>query len=284
MALQPLSGYKLVTLALNVPGPVAAARLVELGAQATKVEPPGGDPLKTAARSWYDSLSHGQTVIALDLKNSQDRNRLDEFLSSADLLLTSFRPSALKRLRLDWESVHVLHPRLCAVNIIGHPPPEEELPGHDLTYQAKLGLLRPPQLPITLHADLAGTERTVSTSLALLMNRERTGRAEFAYVSLYEAMRDVAGPLTAGLTVPGGTLGGGFPFYGLYETRQGWIALAALEPGFMRRLSTELDLPSVTRAELERLFRGRTAAEWEHWAQERDLPLVALESPVLSRS
>lgn len=279
MTQKPLSGAKLVTLALNVPGPVAALRLVELGAKAIKVEPPAGDPLKAAARPWYDSMTREQTVVALDLKNEQQRARLDEYLADANLLLTSFRPSALKRLGLDWERVHQRHPRLCAVNIIGHPPPEEELPGHDLTYQAKLGLLRPPQLPITLYADLAGAERAVSVSLALLLNCAHTGRAEFAYVSLYEAMRDVAGPLTAGLTVPNGILGGGFPFYGIYRASDGWIAIAALEPGFIQRMKSELNLTDSSHAELERIFRGRTAAEWEQWAGEHDLPIVAVELP-----
>ncbi len=269
-----LNGTKLVTLALNVPGPVAAARLVELGATAIKVEPPAGDALKTSAPAWYHAMTRAQTVVTLDLKNEQQWAKLDEYLAGANLLLTSFRPSALKRLRLDWESVRRRHPRLCAVNIIGHPPPQEELPGHDLTYQAKLGLLRPPQLPVTLYADLAGAERAVSVSLALLLNFARTGRAEFAHVSLYDAMRDVAGPLTAGLTVPGAVLGGGFPFYGLYQTSDGWIAVAALEPGFGQRLKSELNLAAVEHMALARIFLGRTAAEWEQWAKERDLPLV----------
>lgn len=276
MTQKPLSGFKLVTLALNVPGPVAAARLVTMGADATKVEPPSGDALKASAPRWYDFLTRQQTVLTLDLKNELNRAKLDDFLSDASLLLTSFRPSALQRLQLDWKSVHRSHPRLCAVNIIGHPPPDEELPGHDLTYQAKLGLLRPPQLPITLYADLAGAERAVSTSLALLFNFARTGLAEFASVSLFEAMRDVAGPLAAGLTVPGGTLGGGFPYYGLYETSDGWLAIAALEPAFVQRLKSELNLTAGTHAELERIFRTRTAADWERWAKDRDLPIAAL--------
>lgn len=276
MTQKPLSGFKLVTLALNVPGPVAAARLVTMGADAIKVEPPSGDALKASAPRWYDFLTRQQTVLTLDLKNELNRAKLDDFLSDASLLLTSFRPSALQRLQLDWESVHRSHPRLCAVNIIGHPPPDEELPGHDLTYQAKLGLLRPSQLPITLYADLAGAERAVSTSLALLFNFARTGLAEFASVSLFEAMRDVAGPLAAGLTVPGGTLGGGFPYYGLYQTIDGWLAIAALEPAFVRRLKSELNLTAGTHAELERIFRTRTAADWERWAKDRDLPIAAL--------
>jgi alpha-methylacyl-CoA racemase len=273
---KPLIGHKLVTLALNVPGPVAAWRLTELGAQTIKIEPPAGDPLKASARPWYDAMTREQMVVTLDLKNEQQRAKMDEYLADASLLLTSFRPSALKRLHLDWESVHERHPQLCAMNIIGHPPPEEEIPGHDLTYQAKLGLLQPPQLPITLHADLAGAERTVSVALALLLNFVRSGRGEFAYVSLYEAMRDMAGPLTAGLTVPGGVLGGGFPFYGIYQTSDGWIALAALEPGFVQRLKAALRLSSNTHAELERIFRGRSAEEWEQWAKEHDLPITAL--------
>ena len=277
MTLKPLHGTNLVTLALNVPGPVAAARLVDLGAKATKVEPPAGDALKSAAPNWYATLSRDQEIVTLDLKTNTGRAKLDELLAAADLLLTSFRPSALRRMHLDWENVHQRHPRLCAVNIIGHPPPDEEIPGHDLTYQAKLGLLRPPQLPITLYADLAGAERAVTVFLALILNRERTGSAEFVHVSLYEAMRDVAGPLAAGLTVPGGGLGGGFPFYGLYQTTSGWIAIAALEPAFGQRLKSELELTDVSHAGLECIFRTRTAQEWESWAQERDLPIAALK-------
>ena len=272
--LQPLKGTKLVTLALNVPGPVAAARLVQFGAECVKVEPPSGDALKTSAPAWYGTLIQGQSVIVLDLKTKPGRQKLDEYLQSADLLLTSFRLSALERLQLDWKMLHQQYPRLCVVNIIGYPPPDEKLPGHDLAYQAKLGLLRPPQLPVTLHADLAGAERAVNVCMALLMNRARMGQAEQAYVSLYEAMRDFAGPLSAGLTKSGGVLGGGFPFYGLYETKDGWIAVVALEPGFIHRLTAELKLTANTRKELEAIFHTRTAAEWEEWAKERDLPIV----------
>lgn len=276
--LQPLKGTRLVTLALNVPGPVAAARLVELGAEGIKIEPPSGDPLKATARSWYDFLTRKQTVVALDLKNEEDRRRLEIYLEGAGLLLTSFRPSALQRLQLDWESLHQRHPRLCVVNMVGFPPPNEEIPGHDLTYQAGLGLLRPPDLPITLHADMAGAERAVNVSMALLMNFSRTGQAERAYVSLYEAICDFAGPLTAGLTKSGAVLGGGFPFYGVYRTSDGWIAVAALEPVFIKRLAAELNLTVNARAELEAIFKMRTAVEWEQWATERDLPIKAVVS------
>src|SRR5215469_13744677 len=121
-----LSGVKVVSLAINAPGPVAAARLARMGATVTKVEPPGGDPLKTAARAWYDSLCDGQTIVSLDLKESADRAALDRLFSGANLLVVSFRPSALRRLGLDWENLHARHPYLCCAGIIGYPAPFEE--------------------------------------------------------------------------------------------------------------------------------------------------------------
>src|SRR5947209_16338872 len=92
--LRPLAETRLVSLALNVPGPVAAARLRDLGAIATKVEPPAGDPLAVAAPDWYAELTAGQDVVRLDLKNTGARAELDRLLGAADLLLTAQRPTA----------------------------------------------------------------------------------------------------------------------------------------------------------------------------------------------
>lgn len=271
-----LQGVKIVSLALNAPGPVAAARLTKLGAEVTKVEPPGGDATRNAAPAWYESLCQGQTVLRLDLKDAAGRKQLDGLLANADLLLASFRPSALRRLGLEWKSLHARHPRLCFVGIIGHPPPLEERSGHDLTYQGDFGLLRPPQMPPTLFVDLAGAERAVSMALALLHRAARKGEAGCAWVSLYECARDLAEPIKAGLTSAGGLLGGGYPLYGFYKANDGWIAIAALEPHFAERLLAELNLRKADRSELERIFLERSAAAWESWAAERDLPLVAV--------
>src|SRR5438309_6002003 len=227
-----LQGVKIVSLALNAPGPVAAARLTKLGAEVTKVEPPTGDAIKTAAPAWYESLCQGQTVLRLDLKSPEGRAELDELLAQADLLLASFRPSALQRLELDWESLRARHPKLCFVGIIGYPAPLQERTGHDLTYQSDLGLLRPPQMPATLFIDLAGAERAVSMALALLNRSARNGQAGCAWVSLHECGQDLAVPLKAGLTCSGGLLGGGYRLYGFYRADDGWIAIASLVPTF----------------------------------------------------
>jgi crotonobetainyl-CoA:carnitine CoA-transferase CaiB-like acyl-CoA transferase len=274
----PLNGLKVVSLAINTPGPVAAARLAQLGAAVTKVEPPSGDPLKSAAPGWYDSLCRSQTVITLNLKDSRERAQLDELLNRADLLLASSRPSALKRLNLDWESLHLRHPRLCFVGIIGYPPPLEERSGHDLTYLAATGMLTPPRLPPSLFVDLAGAERSVSLVVALLLNALRTGEGGCGFVSLSECAGDLAQPLRAGLTSTGGTLGGGYPLYSFYQAAHGWIVVAALEPHFGERLLSELGLASADRTQLQQAFLRRTADAWEQWAQERDLPIAAVQT------
>jgi crotonobetainyl-CoA:carnitine CoA-transferase CaiB-like acyl-CoA transferase len=271
-----LRGIRIVSLALNAPGPVAAQRLTQLGAYVTKIEPPSGDATSKFAPEWYESLCRSQTVLRLDLKNSAGRQRLDALLAQADLLLASFRPSALHRLGLDWETLHGQHSRLCFVGIIGHPPPLEERSGHDLTYQADFNLLRPPQMPASLFVDLAGAERAVSMALALLNRAARTGDAGCAWVSLYDCARDLAAPVNAGLTAPGGLLGGGYALYGFYQASDGWIAIAALEPHFAQRLLSELKLTQADRSVLERIFLERSTVAWETWAAERDLPLVAV--------
>jgi crotonobetainyl-CoA:carnitine CoA-transferase CaiB-like acyl-CoA transferase len=246
-----------------------------MGASVVKVEPPGGDPLASMCPGYYEELNVGQEVVGLDLKDRQDRALLDDRLGRTDLLLTASRPAALGRLGLSWPELHDRFPRLCQVAIVGHPPPEEDTPGHDLTYQARFGTLSPPEMPPVLVADLAGAERAVSAAISLLFARERGRGAGYERVALSEAAHSFAGPLRRGLTAPGGVLGGGFPGYGLYRAREGHVALAALEGHFWERLSKELEVEG-DRQNLERIFQTRTAEQWEEWAAEHDLPLVAV--------
>lgn len=275
----PLAGLRLVTLAVNVPGPAAAARLRGFGASVVKVEPPSGDPLMHQNPAWYRALSAGQEVVRLNLKEPGGFSMLEGYLAGADLFLTSSRTGALLRLGLGPEDLSREYPRLCGVAITGFPSPRGDEPGHDLTYLADHGLLTPPEMPRSLLADLAGAERAVSEALALLLGRERRGdgSGRHAEVALSEAAAYLAEPLRYGITAPGAHLGGGFAGYGLYRASDGWIAVAALEPHFWEKLREELGVGDVGREELEGVFRGKTAAYWEDWAAERDLPVAALK-------
>jgi alpha-methylacyl-CoA racemase len=271
-----LKGVRVVSLPVNVPGPVAAAALRDLGASVVKVEPPGGDPLSSVSPEWYADLMRGMDVQVLDLKAQADRVRLDDLLEAADLFLTSTRPAALGRLGLGWTDVHARYPRLCQVAIVGYGSPRQNVAGHDLTYQAECGLVVPPVLPRTLIADLGGAQRAVIAALALLMARDRSGEGAYVEVSLGDAARFFAEPLVRGLTDQGGPLGGGLPVYGLYRTRDGWLALGALEPRFRETLERELAVDPRDRNALSRAFAERSGAEWEAWAEAHDLPIVVV--------
>jgi alpha-methylacyl-CoA racemase len=273
-----LEGLRVVSTALNLPGPAACARLRDLGAAIVKVEPPSGDPLEAFSPSWYRRLHEGIEVRRLDLKAGSGREAMSGALAEADLLVTAQRASALERLGLGAGELGSRFPLLCHVAITGHAPPDEEVAGHDLTYLAAHGLVTPPALPATLFADMAGAERAVSTALALVIARTRTGRGHARAAPLEEAAEWLAQPLHEGLTRPGSVLGGGRAGYNLYAAKDGWIAVAALEPHFEKRLAESLALPALDRASLAAAFAREDAAQWERWARERDLPIVAIRT------
>lgn len=275
-----LKGMTVVSIALNLPGPLAAKQLQGMGARVVKVEPPSGDPLAHYCPEWYADLASGQEQVALDLRAEADRAAFDGLLEQADLLLTSNRPMALRQMRLEWEELHARHARLCQVAIFGFSGVRENVAGHDLTYQAALGLLDPPRLPRTLLADLAGAERTVSSSLGLLLARSASGQGGHAQVVLADAVVDMAEPLKRGLTAPGGLLGGGNPMYNFYAARDGWVAVAALEPRFRQRLADCLGDGVAAPAQYREVFKTRTAGEWQRLGEEQDIPIVAVRAKI----
>jgi crotonobetainyl-CoA:carnitine CoA-transferase CaiB-like acyl-CoA transferase len=275
-----MAGIRVVSLAVNLPGPLTAARYVELGAHVTKAVPPTGDPLFFVSPEWHDNLKEDQEVLTLDLKAEAGQAHLAQLLVEADVLLTATRPAALSRLGLDWSDLSANYPRLCHVAIVGYGHPDENRAGHDLTYQASAGLLEPPEFPRIPLADYAGSERAVSATLMLLWQRDRTGKGGQSVVSMVDALRPYAHALCYGLLAPGTLLGGASPMYGLYRTRDGWIALASLEPHFHERIKAGLSIDSLTSAALGAAFATRTSAEWDQWATEQDVPLAAVREPL----
>src|SRR4051812_37163540 len=254
-------------MAQNVPGPAAVARAVAAGARAVKIEAPWGDPLETLCLAWYRDLHRDVRVERLDLKTSTGIAQLKVFLADADVFVASHRPSALRRLALDATSLHRDFPTLRHVNIVGDAANPEE-PGHDLTYQARAGLLQH-AMPLTLIADMIGVERAHAAITEVM--REPGG---IRLIGLFDALQDLAAPLHYGLTAPGGPLNGGNPAYAIYQASEGAIAVGALEPHFRARLYEGLELPDG--ADLTAIFATRTARHWEQWALDRDIPLVAI--------
>lgn len=263
-----LDDIRILTIAQNVPGPLAVARMQHAGARVTKIEPLSGDRLQLIAPAWYAELHTGIAVERLDLKADAGRERLTILLAASDVLVTSQRPSQLARLRLALDTLRVHFPALRILRIVGSVR-DPERAGHDLTYQAQAGLVGD-AMPNTLMADVFTSERAFAGVLALL--RQPPGST--MDVGLVESLDPLVAPLRHGLTAPNGPLGGGLPVYRVYGARNGRIAVAALEPHFEERLYTELGLPM--RADLSARFMERTALQWEEWARERDLPIAAV--------
>lgn len=256
----------MLTIALNVPGPVAVARLVAEGASAVKVEPPAGDPLRGYCPAWYEALHAGVPVEVLDLKSGAGRARMTDLLANADVFVTSQRPSVLQRLGLDAATLAPRTPRLRRVDIVGDTR-DPERPGHDVTYQLAADLVGE-TLPRTLLADLAGAEQAVSAVLLALAAPPGTRRV----VGLRDAVDAMTTPRRLGLTAPGGLLGGGLPAYGVYRARDGVVAVAALEPHFRTRLYDALRLPLDT--PLAPVIATRSCAAWAALAEAHDLPIA----------
>lgn len=266
-----LHGIRVVNLAVNLPGPAAAQRLSVMGATVVKVEPPSGDPMEIYYAGWYRDMAAGHELIRLDLKSPEGIQQLEGLLSNADVLLSATRPSAMQRLGLDPESLQIRFPRLCQVSIVGYPAPRDNEAGHDLTYQASMGLLDPPHMPKSLLSDMAGSEQAVSAALGLLFQRERTGVGGSATVALSEAAAVFAEPLRYGSTIPGASLGGGIPEYNIYQTSDGWVAVAALEPHFKNRLEDALQISSPE--EYRTIFAQNSSGYWQEWGQRLDVPI-----------
>ena len=265
---QPLDGVRVVSLAINLPGPLAVARLAELGASVTKIEPPTGDPLAAAAPDWYQHLVRQQTVVTLDVK--VDRAKLDELLTDADLLITSMRPSALARLGLS--RPQETFPQLCLIEIVGHDGDRAEVPGHDLNYQAIHGTLSPPAMPKVPIADILGAERAVSTALAALHARDKAGTGAPYRVVLEDAADRAGDAVRHGLMGEGALLGGAFPGYGVYESADGYVALGAIEPHFFAR-TLETFGADGTHEGMRTAFASKATAELETIAAQADIPL-----------
>ncbi|OFE14244.1 hypothetical protein BA895_11580 [Humibacillus sp. DSM 29435] len=278
----PLAGITVVSLAVNLPGPVAAARLASMGATVVKVEPPTGDPLRSVVPSWYDELASGQEVISLDLKDAADRAQFESRLASADVLLTSMRPSASARLRL---AESALRHGLVLVEIVGYVGDRAEESGHDLTYQAVHGTVLPPTMPLVPLVDLLGAERAVSAVLAGLRQRDhsepgKSGQqsdpAPHLKVVLDDVAQHAASAVRHGLTGPNDVLGGASPVYGLYATTDGHVAVGAVEPHFAARLG---HVVGTTRDELTARFATDTSDHWEALGRKHDIPIVAVRDP-----
>lgn len=282
---QPLKGIRILSLALNLPGPAALMRCQKMGANCIKLEPPGGDPMSHYNKAAYAQLHEGIEVLAADLKADAGQKTLHHELAQADVLLTSFRPSAFGKLGIAWETLHRLYPSLSQVAIVGGPGLRAEEPGHDLTYLADSGLVPGMELPATLYADMSGSLMASEAVLqVVLLQRSAEGNQAgvLMEVALSEAAAYLALPRQWGLTGPGGWVGGAHAGYQVYACRDGRVAVAALEPHFAVALcdaagvaasDVKTLLSPATRQLIADFLLTQTRQQLDTLAADKDIPL-----------
>jgi alpha-methylacyl-CoA racemase len=285
--MKALKGVRVLSLSLNLPGPAALMRCKAMGATCVKLEPPSGDPMGLYNRLAYDRLHLGVRLAKADLKTEHGQRTLHRELVKTDVMLTSFRPSALKKLGLVWKDLHKQYPQLSLVAIVGAPGARVEEPGHDLTYMAENDLIPGLELPASLYADMGGSLIASEAVLQAVLEQRRKNKGIYLEIALSAAAAYIGLPRTWGLTKPGAAVGGGHAGYKIYACKDGRVAVAALEPHFAASLCA---LTGVSMESMKTMFSPQTHQILTDWiasqtrkqlddlAVKHDIPLHTLQN------
>jgi formyl-CoA transferase len=203
----PLEGIKVLDVASWIAAPAAAVVLGDYGADVIKVEPPGvGDPhrhngasMVSVPKSPINYMWHldarNKRSVALDLKLADARAALDRLIAQADVLVTNFPLPVRARLRLSYDDVRAVNPRIVYASFTGYGEegPDKDQPGFDSTaYFGRSGLSdvcryegQPPGVSLPAQGDRASAMGLAAGILMALLQRERTGEGSLVSSSLY---------------------------------------------------------------------------------------------------
>jgi crotonobetainyl-CoA:carnitine CoA-transferase CaiB-like acyl-CoA transferase len=293
---RPLDGVLVLDFSTLLPGPMATLLMAEAGAEVVKIERPGGEDMRHYQPLWgrdsvnFALLNRGKKSVVLDLKNPEERKRLEPLLKRADVIVEQFRPGVMGRLGLDYDSVAKTNPRVvyCSITGYGQTGPKRDVAGHDLNYIGDAGLLALSMgqgdtlvVPPALIADIAGAAYPAMINILLaLTERARTGKGRhldvamtdnvfpFMYWALGEGQATGAWPGNGTSLVTGGTAR-----YRLYRTRDDQVLAAApIEQrfwvNFVRIIGLEPEFagerdPAATVRRVAEIIRGEDAATWQ---------------------
>lgn len=209
----PLAGIKVVEFTHMVMGPTVGHILAGLGAEVVRVEPIGGDQTRRLLGSgagYFPMYNRGKQSICLNLKSADGLSVAKDLCANADVLVENFRPGALDRLGLDYDSLASTNPRLIYCSEKGFlPGPYEQRTALDEVAQMMGGLAYmtgPPGRPLRAGAsviDVTGGMFGVIGILAALEERHRTGRGQKVVASLFETTAYLVGQHMAQFAVTG---------------------------------------------------------------------------------
>lgn len=201
----PLNGLKVIDITTIVMGPFATQLMAEMGADVIKIEAPIGDtlrgigPARHPEMGWmFIQTNRGKRSVVLDLKAPEERASLIELASTADVVVSNMRPAAMRRLGLTYETFSQSNPRVIFATLSGYDErgPMAGKPAFDDLIQGGAGIphlyklagsTTPRYAPITLSDRVVGLYG-LSSILAALFSREKTGRGQTVEVPMFESM------------------------------------------------------------------------------------------------
>ena len=190
-----LKDVRVLEIAQGLAGPVAGLMLAELGADVLKVEPPNGDPGRSAAA--FASWNRSKRSVALDLESEAGQTRLRALLAGADVVLHGLSPSRARELRLDDAALLSAFPNLIVCSVSGYPAGhrDEDRADDELLIQARVGLLDEQDGfrdgPIVYRYPIGGwgaAHLAAAGILTRLIMRQKSGRGGAVNTSLLQGL------------------------------------------------------------------------------------------------
>lgn len=260
---QALTGVRVLDLSRVLAGPLCGMALGDLGADVIKVEHPerGDDTrdwgLRIGSRntSYFNSANRNKRSMCLDLQTEQGQELARRLAQKCDIVIQNFKHGGAEKLGLGYEQLQALNPRLIYCSISGYSPlsSERSRPGYDLVIQGESGIMamngEQGQGPLKFGVaavDMFTGLHAVQAILAVLYERERTGRGRHIQMALYDhglAMTSYYG-LAAGLTGQDPPkFGNSHPAivpYGVFQAQDGPLVIAVGNNGQFRQFCEQV--------------------------------------------
>jgi crotonobetainyl-CoA:carnitine CoA-transferase CaiB-like acyl-CoA transferase len=235
-------GLRVLDFSTTIAGPYCTRMLADMGAEVIKIEPAEGEtmrtrpPVRNGSSTVFGQLNAGKRSLVLDLKSPGAIDVVRKLVATADILVENYRPGVMRRLKLDYASLHEINPKLiyCSISGYGQTGPSSELAayapvihaasGYEMAHVAyQPGRSRPDYCGI-YHADVFSGTHAFGAISAALYQRGNTGQGQHIDVSMLESM--------LGLTlnevqwsqfeVPAPSR----PMFGPVETSDGYVMIA----------------------------------------------------------
>jgi crotonobetainyl-CoA:carnitine CoA-transferase CaiB-like acyl-CoA transferase len=200
----PLQGIRVLDVSQVMAGPFACMLLADMGADVIKVEPPGGDQTRGAMgfkmkgpdSMGFLNMNRNKRSVTLDLKSDDGREFFYELAKTADVIVENYRPGVVQRLRIDYEHIKAINPKIVYASIsgFGQTGPWASRPGFDLMAQAMSGVMsvtgykgeKPVKAGVPI-ADIGCALFAVYGLLSAYIGAQKTGEGQHIDASLFDA-------------------------------------------------------------------------------------------------